>query len=154
MPMVLEEWPGGRWFRDLGSGQGHLWGFVQVIKPPTLIEIQGPMFMSYPVAGHVQLALCPAELARHFIEEGTVIGLHTRGIGEGNTTDAEVGLTTDGWGRDGRLTGTFRWLGSLGGRWLAAEDAGYEEHDESDSYHEEPPLPGHSSGASPTTTGR
>ena len=40
MPMVLEEWPGGRWFRDLGAGQGHLWGFVQVIKPPTLIEIR------------------------------------------------------------------------------------------------------------------
>ena len=24
MPMVLEEWPGGRWFRELGNGQGHL----------------------------------------------------------------------------------------------------------------------------------
>ena len=57
MPMVLEEWPGGRWFRDLGNGQGHLWGFVQVIKPPTLIEIQGPLFMSYPVAGHIQFRL-------------------------------------------------------------------------------------------------
>lgn len=57
MPLVLEEWPGGRWFRDLGHGEGHLWGFVQVIKPPTLIEIQGPMFMSYPVVGHVQFRL-------------------------------------------------------------------------------------------------
>jgi len=57
MPMILEEWPGGRWFRDLGNRQGHLWGFVQVIKPPTLIEIQGPMFMSYPAAGHVQFRL-------------------------------------------------------------------------------------------------
>ena len=57
MPMVLEEWPGGRWFRDLGNGQGHLWGFVQVIRPPTLIEIHGPMFMSYAVAGHVQFRL-------------------------------------------------------------------------------------------------
>ena len=36
MPMVLEEWPGGRWLRDLGNG--HLWGFVQVIKPPSLID--------------------------------------------------------------------------------------------------------------------
>lgn len=60
LPMVLEEWPGGRWFRDLGSGQGHLWGFVQVIKPPTLIEIHGPLFMSYPVAGHLQFRLTPA----------------------------------------------------------------------------------------------
>ncbi len=57
MPMVLEEWPGGRWFRDLGTGQGHLWGFVQVVKPPNLIEIQGPMFMSHAVASHLQLRL-------------------------------------------------------------------------------------------------
>ena len=57
MPMVLEQWPGGRWFRDLGSGEGHLWGLVQVIKPPTLLEIQGPMFMSYAVAGHLQFRL-------------------------------------------------------------------------------------------------
>lgn len=57
MPMVLEEWPGGRWYRDLNAGQGHLWGFVQVIKPPTLLEIHGPMFMSYAVAGHIQFRL-------------------------------------------------------------------------------------------------
>ena len=24
--MKLEAWPGGRWFRDLGDGNGHLWG--------------------------------------------------------------------------------------------------------------------------------
>lgn len=54
MPLVLEEWPGGRWFRDLGQNQGHLWGLVQVIKPPTLLEITGPLFMSYAVTGHVQ----------------------------------------------------------------------------------------------------
>ena len=53
LPMVLEEWPGGRWFRDLGNGQGHLWGFVQVVKTPTLIEIHGSLFMSYPAIGHV-----------------------------------------------------------------------------------------------------
>ena len=59
LPMVMEEWPGGRWFRDLGSGEGHLWGHVQVIKPPTLIEMHGPMFMSYAVAGHMQFRLTP-----------------------------------------------------------------------------------------------
>ncbi|MBX3323725.1 MAG: SRPBCC domain-containing protein [Phycisphaeraceae bacterium] len=53
-PMVLEAWPGGRWFRDLGEGRGHWWGHVQVIKPPTLLEISGPMFMSYPAVSHVQ----------------------------------------------------------------------------------------------------
>ena len=57
MPMKLEPYPGGRWFRDLGSETGHLWGFVQVIKPPTLLEICGPLFMSYPVAGHIQFRL-------------------------------------------------------------------------------------------------
>ncbi len=57
MPMVLEAWPGGRWFRDLGNNSGHLWGFVQVIKPPTLIEIYGPMFMSFPAVNHFQYRL-------------------------------------------------------------------------------------------------
>ena len=38
-PMVIEPWPGGRWYRDLGDNSGHLWGHVQVIKPPTLLEI-------------------------------------------------------------------------------------------------------------------
>src|SRR5215470_4368193 len=34
MPMKLEPWPGGRWYRDLGNNAGHFWGVVQVIKPP------------------------------------------------------------------------------------------------------------------------
>jgi uncharacterized protein YndB with AHSA1/START domain len=59
MNMKLEPWPGGRYFRDLGDGVGHLWGHVQVIKPPTLLEIVGPMFMSYPVSSHVQYRLSP-----------------------------------------------------------------------------------------------
>jgi hypothetical protein len=59
MAMKLEQWPGGRWFRDLGSGQGHFWGHVQVIKPPTLLEITGPMFMSYPAISHLQIRLMP-----------------------------------------------------------------------------------------------
>ncbi len=28
MPMKLEAWPGGRWYRDLGDGNGHFWGVV------------------------------------------------------------------------------------------------------------------------------
>ena len=36
LPMKLEPWPGGRWYRDLGNSTGHFWGHVQVIKPPTL----------------------------------------------------------------------------------------------------------------------
>src|SRR6187401_1968547 len=57
MPMTLEPWPGGRWYRDLGDNTGHLWGHVQVIKPPTLLEIIGPMPMSYPAVNHVQYRL-------------------------------------------------------------------------------------------------
>jgi uncharacterized protein YndB with AHSA1/START domain len=57
MPMVLEAWPGGRWFRDLGDNAGHLWGHVQVIKPPTLLEITGPLFMSYAAINHLQYRL-------------------------------------------------------------------------------------------------
>jgi hypothetical protein len=57
MPMKLEAWPGGRWFRDLGNNTGHFWGHVQVIKPPTLLEVSGPLFMSYPAISHVQYRL-------------------------------------------------------------------------------------------------
>ena len=56
-PMVIEQWPGGRWYRDLGDNAGHLWGHVQVIKPPTLLELYGPMFMSFPGVNHVQYRL-------------------------------------------------------------------------------------------------
>ncbi|MEX2219185.1 MAG: SRPBCC domain-containing protein [Phycisphaerales bacterium] len=58
-PMKIEPWPGGRWFRDLGNSTGHLWGHVQVIKPPGLLEICGPMFMSYPATNFVQYRLIP-----------------------------------------------------------------------------------------------
>jgi uncharacterized protein YndB with AHSA1/START domain len=54
MPFKLEPWPGGRWYRDLGNQAGHFWGHVQVIKPPTLLEIWGPMMMSYPAVNHLQ----------------------------------------------------------------------------------------------------
>src|SRR5262245_4719384 len=53
-PMKIEPWPGGRWYRDLGDKSGHLWGHVQVIKPPTLLEICGPLMMSFPAANHLQ----------------------------------------------------------------------------------------------------
>jgi hypothetical protein len=74
LQLVLEQWPGGRWFRDLGNGQGHLWGFVQVIKPPTLLEITGPMMMSYPVAAHLQIRL-------NQIAGGTLLSLRHRALG-------------------------------------------------------------------------
>jgi hypothetical protein len=75
MPMALEPWPGGRWFRDLGNNAGHLWGHVQVIKPPTLLEVSGPLFMSYPAVSHVQYRL--VEHGR-----GTRLTLKHRALGE------------------------------------------------------------------------
>ena len=57
LPMRLEAWPGGRWFRDLGDDNGHFWGQVQAIKRPTLLEITGPLFMSNPVMSNVQYRL-------------------------------------------------------------------------------------------------
>lgn len=84
MPMVLEEWPGGRWFRDLGDSQGHLWGFVQVIKAPTLLEIHGPMFMSYAVAGHIQIRVTQVEDACELLLRHRAVGMidedHRRGL--------------------------------------------------------------------------
>ncbi|HWF39538.1 MAG TPA: SRPBCC domain-containing protein [Candidatus Acidoferrales bacterium] len=57
MPMKIEAWPGGRWFRDLDGNNGHLWGHVQSIKRPTLLEFYGPLMMSYPVVSNVQYRL-------------------------------------------------------------------------------------------------
>ncbi|MGH7241991.1 MAG: SRPBCC family protein [Phycisphaerales bacterium] len=60
-PMKIEPWPGGRWYRDLGEAgghkYGHLWGHVQVIKAPVLLELNGPMPMSFPAINHVQYRL-------------------------------------------------------------------------------------------------
>jgi hypothetical protein len=61
IPMKLEPWPGGRWFRDLGEGNGHYWGTIQAIKRPTLLEICGPLFMSNPVVSNVQWRLSEAD---------------------------------------------------------------------------------------------
>jgi Activator of Hsp90 ATPase homolog 1-like protein len=57
MPMKLEAWPGGRWYRDLGDSNGHYWGAVQAIKKPTLLEISGPLFMSNPMLNNLQYRL-------------------------------------------------------------------------------------------------
>src|SRR5438045_1883174 len=57
MAMKIEPRPGGRWYRDLGNDAGHLWGHVQVIKPPKVLEICGPLFMSYPAMNHLQYRL-------------------------------------------------------------------------------------------------
>lgn len=57
MPMVLEPRPGGRWFRDLGDDNGHFWGCVQAIRRPTLLEIHGPLMMSFAASNNLQYRL-------------------------------------------------------------------------------------------------
>jgi hypothetical protein len=61
MPLKLEPWPGGRWYRDLGDNNGHLWAHVQAIKRPTLLEFTGPLFASFPFSSNVQYRLSEVE---------------------------------------------------------------------------------------------
>lgn len=89
MPFKLEPWPGGRWYRDLGNNTGHLWGHVQVIKPPTLLEITGPLMMSYPACNHLQY---------RFTVEGTVTRLTFIHRGMGLISDQHREGMPLGWG--------------------------------------------------------
>ena len=87
MPMKIEPWPGGRWFRDLGDGNGHFWGHVQAIKRPTLLEISGPLFMSYPAVSNVQYRLTESNggtlIKFHHMALGLIIEDHRRGVSSG-----------------------------------------------------------------------
>jgi hypothetical protein len=74
MSLKIEPWPGGRWYRDLGDGNGHCWGHVQAIKKPTLLEFYGPLFMSYPVTSNVQYRLSEKD-------GGTLIQFHHKALG-------------------------------------------------------------------------
>ena len=90
MPMKLEAWPGGRWFRDLGDNNGHCWATVQAIKRPTLLEMSGPLFMSYPVANNLQYRLSQEGDETVINFSHTVFGLisedHRKGVVSGWTT--------------------------------------------------------------------
>lgn len=103
-PMKIEPWPGGRWYRDLGNNSGHLWGHVQVIKPPTLLEICGPLMMSYPSANHLQY---------RFQAEGSVTRLQF--------LHRAIGLILPEH-RDGMPEGWAHWLNRI--RELAERKAG------------------------------
>ena len=74
MPMQIEAWPGGRWFRDLGGNNGHYWATVQAIKRPELLELCGPLFMSFPVVNNLQYRLKK-------VEGGTLISFRHAAFG-------------------------------------------------------------------------
>lgn len=86
--MKIEAWPGGRWYRDLGNNAGHLWGHVQVIKPPTLLEICGPLMMSFAATNHVQYRL---------IEDGKITRLEFIHRSLGCNVSEHQGGMTEGW---------------------------------------------------------
>ena len=87
MPMKIEPWPGGRWYRDLGNNNGHFWGNVQAIKRPTLLEISGPLFMSYPVVSNLQYRLSEADGGTLIKFRHAALGLiqedHRKGVSTG-----------------------------------------------------------------------
>jgi hypothetical protein len=88
VPMKIEAWPGGRWFRDLGDGNGHFWANVQAIKRPTLLEFSGPLFMSYAATSNVQYRLSE-------VDGGTLIKFHHLALGF--VSDEHRGRVEQGW---------------------------------------------------------
>jgi len=89
LAMKIEPWPGGRWFRDLGEGNGHFWASVQAIKRPTLLEITGPLFMSYAVVSNLQYRLSEEDggtlIRFHHKAFGVIQDEHRRGVVSGWT---------------------------------------------------------------------
>jgi uncharacterized protein YndB with AHSA1/START domain len=87
VPMKLEAWPGGRWYRDLGDNNGHFWGNVQAIKRPTLLEISGPLFMSYGVVSNLQYRLSETNgrtlIKFHHKAFGLIQEDHRKGVNTG-----------------------------------------------------------------------
>ena len=87
LPMKLEARPGGRWYRDLGDDNGHHWGHVQAIKRPTLLEITGPLFMSYAATSNLQYRLTAVEGGTRLTLRHSALGLipddHRQGLAEG-----------------------------------------------------------------------
>jgi len=90
MPMKLEAWPGGRWYRDLGDGNGHFWATVQAIKKPTLLEFCGPLWASYPLLSNVQYRLREEPggtlIKFHHLASGPIDEEHKQNVNKGWTS--------------------------------------------------------------------
>jgi hypothetical protein len=86
--MTIEAWPGGRWYRDLGDGNGHFWAHVQAIKRPALLEFSGPLFASFPFVSNVQYRLSE-------VDGGTLIAFRHSALGF-VSDDHRAGMNT-GW---------------------------------------------------------
>src|SRR5580700_1078453 len=86
--MKIEAWPGGRWYRDLGDGNGHFWAHVQAIRRPTLLEFAGPLFASFPFVSNVQYRLSE-------VDGGTLIAFRHTTLGF--LSDEHKTGMTQGW---------------------------------------------------------
>jgi uncharacterized protein YndB with AHSA1/START domain len=88
--MKIEPWPGGRWYRDLGDGNGHFWAHVQAIKRPTLLEFAGPLFASFPMLSNVQYRLSEVDGGTLIAFRHTALGFvsdeHKAGMNKGWTS--------------------------------------------------------------------
>jgi uncharacterized protein YndB with AHSA1/START domain len=73
-PMIIETRPGGRWYRDLGEDNGHLWGFVQSIRRPSLLEIWGPLFMSTACINNLIYRLTEVDGGTKIVFKHTLLG--------------------------------------------------------------------------------
>jgi uncharacterized protein YndB with AHSA1/START domain len=74
LSMKIEPWPGGRWYRDMGDENGHLWGHVKAIMRPKLLEFVGPLFASFPFVSNVQYRLSE-------VDGGTLITFRQTALG-------------------------------------------------------------------------
>ena len=87
LPMKVEPWPGGRWYRDLGDGNGHFWANVQAIKRPSLLEFSGPLFASFPLVSNVQYRLTEVDGGTLIAFKHTALGFvpeeHKAGMNKG-----------------------------------------------------------------------
>jgi hypothetical protein len=76
--LLRESLPAPRSFKTVFverlHNNGHLWGHVQAIKQPTLLEITGPLMMSFAVASNLQYRLKE-------IDGGTLITLRHTALG-------------------------------------------------------------------------
>src|ERR1700709_2024706 len=88
--MKIEPWPGGRWYRDMGEGNGHFWANVKAIVRPTLLEFAGPLFASFPFVSSVQYRLSEVDGATLIPFRPTALGFvpeeHKVGMNKGWTS--------------------------------------------------------------------
>jgi uncharacterized protein YndB with AHSA1/START domain len=88
--MKIEAWPGGRWYRDMGDGNGHFWANVKAIMRPTLLEFVGPLFASFPFVSNVQYRLKEVDDGTLIVFRHTALGFvpeeHKAGMNQGWTS--------------------------------------------------------------------